>query len=132
MPVIQLILSALSPFCGEVLRICNSFLLQFIPVAIRTAQSSYNHSVFQVAVSTCDVAEMSPKETAFAQDNKNLQVFGDKLALILCVPLLCFLNEKPVCSTRHNDQIPSTEQTFLRVGFPILNYLNMIDEHVCS
>jgi len=84
------------PFCGKELRICNSFLLQFIPLAIHTTQSSYNHSVFQVAVSTCSVAEISPKETAFAQDNMNLQVFGDKLVLILFVPLLCFLNEKPV------------------------------------
>lgn len=53
--------------------ICNSFLLQFIPVAIHTAQSLYNNSLFQVAVSTCNVAEASPKETAFAQDSVNLQ-----------------------------------------------------------
>lgn len=82
--VVQLILPVQSLVCEEEPRICNSFLLQFIPVAIHTTPSLSNHSVFQVAVSTCSVADsVSKRHSHVAQDNVNLQGFGDKLALML-------------------------------------------------
>lgn len=109
--------------------------LQFILVAIHTAQNLSHHSVLQVAVRACNVVEMSlPKNyiCPIQYESADLQIFGDKLALILFESLLCFLREKPIYSISHTIIIPSTKQTFLRVYFPILNYLNTIHGSVHS
>lgn len=111
--------------------------LQFILVAIHSCCNSYCSKLIQSFCFPGGCQHLRccwnvPKRNCLCPRQYESAGFWWQSSLILFAPLLCFLNEKPVYSTRHTNQIPRTKKTFLRVCFLILNYLNMIDESVHS
>lgn len=65
-------------------------------------------------------------------ESADLELFGDKFALILFGPVFCFLYEIPVYGTSYTDKIRSTSKPSFRVCSPILSYLNTVEESVHS